>query len=175
MTCYMVGGQRWNAFLVGSGWCLLFSLFVGSIIRVQSILGFRASWNSLCASERRGEVERREVMLLPSWLPARASLLFFLIIILQIPLFRFGFFVFWFFFFFWPLSKTLLSSLFTLESDDLFGPNLWSCCSWVQSRTKRDLNVLFAPKKLQRCYCHSSPLQDGFLHPLLVFCPKDMN
>jgi hypothetical protein len=35
--------------------------------------------------------------------------------------------------------------------------------------------VLFAPKKLQRCYCHSSPLQDGFLHPLLVFCPKDMN
>jgi hypothetical protein len=35
--------------------------------------------------------------------------------------------------------------------------------------------VLFAPKKLQRCYCHSSPLQDVFLHPLLVFCPKDMN
>lgn len=40
-------------------------------------------------SKRRGEVERREVMLLPSWLPARASLLFFLIISLQIPLFRF--------------------------------------------------------------------------------------
>jgi len=52
MTCYMVGGQRWNAFLVGSGWCLLFSLFVGSIIRVQSILGFRASWNSLWVGER---------------------------------------------------------------------------------------------------------------------------
>jgi hypothetical protein len=54
----VVGGHRWSAFLVGSGWCFALlsllgtELFVGSIIiRVQSILGFRASRNSLCERE----------------------------------------------------------------------------------------------------------------------------
>ncbi len=51
----MIGGHRWNAFLVelDLGGALLFSLFGGralcwQYIRVQSILGFRASRNSLC-------------------------------------------------------------------------------------------------------------------------------
>lgn len=170
----VVGSHRWSAFLVGSGWCFaLLSLWGGrafcwQYIRVQSILGFRASWNSLCEQEtgrsgaKRSHVASQLVAcesiatLLPHHQPPDPAL--------QVRCFFFG-----------PLSKTLLSSVFTLKSDDLFGPNLWSCCSWVQSRTKRDLNVLFAQKKLQRCCCHSSPLQDVFLHPLLVFCPKDMN
>jgi hypothetical protein len=77
-------------------------------------------------------------MLLPSWLPARASLLFFLIISLQIPLFRFGVF------FLGPFPK-LSSHQFLLSNQMIF---LAPICGAAVHGSKAE------PRGTSTCYLH---------------------